>query len=220
MLIGLTVDANNVVTAGLSGNSAFLAEETLTDQDIHSHALGGALSWRAAEYLQIEAQGRFNRSTFWREHPTFLFQPPMQSAPAGNHHQSRPGRSWARLAVVAAQHPEQRGPTARGSTRCWLNLKIGGACDLAQRMIYSFDYSPAWQLAVCGANCAGISGSVPTAALAAFLRRAPIGDIGEWVSFSPWASARSIASDDRLPDSLRSVLAMERKPWLVISSLL
>ena len=195
--IGLTVDANNVVTSGLFANSAFLAEETLTDQDTHFHALGGALSWRASEYLQIEAQGRFNRSTFRREQPTFLFQTPMQSGiDVSFDNRSNPrqpvittnrdlgdpglGWQWSRLNIQNIAR-ETRTDSARidavlGDER--LNLKIGGAYDLAQRMIRSFDNSPAYQLAVCGANCAGTSGSVPNAALAAYLRRAPIADYG------------------------------------------
>jgi TonB-dependent receptor len=195
--IGLTVDANNVVTSGLFANSAFLAEETLTDQDTRFHALGGALSWQAAKHLRIEAQARLNRSNFRREQPTFLFQTPMQSGiDVRFDNRSNPrqpvittnrdlgdpglGWQWSRLNIQniarETQTDSARLDMVLGGEG--LNLKIGGAYDLARRRIRSFDNSQAYQLAVCGVNCAGKEGSVPNAALEGFLRRAPISDFG------------------------------------------
>lgn len=85
------------------------------------------------------------------------------------------GWQWSRLNIQNIAR-ETRTDTARldltwGSER--LNIKIGGAYDLAQRQVRSYDNSAAYQLAVCGPNCAGITGSVPNAVLAGFLRRAP-----------------------------------------------
>lgn len=195
--IGLTVDANNVVTSGLFANSAFLAEETLTDQETRFHALGAMLTWQVAEHLRIEAQGHLNRSTFRREQPTFLFQTPMRSGidvtfdNVGNPRQpvvtsnrdlGDPGLGWqwSRLNIQniarTTKTDNARLDVVLGDER--LNLKIGGAYDLARRMIRSFDNSAAYQLSVCGTNCAGTAGSVPNAALAPYLRRAPISDFG------------------------------------------
>lgn len=195
--IGLTVDGNNVMTSGLFANSAFLAEETLTDQETHFHAVGGEASWQVADHVRIEAQGRLSRSDFRREQPTFLFQTPMQSGidvtfdnrtnprqpiVTSNRDLGDPGLGWqwSRLNIQNIAR-ETRTDTARldltwGSER--LNLKVGGAYDLARRRIRSYDNSAAYQLAVCGPNCAGITGSVPNVALADYLRRAPITDFG------------------------------------------
>lgn len=195
--IGLTVDANNVVTAGLFANSAFLAEETLTDQDTRFHAVGGEASWQVADAIRIEAQGRITRSRFRREQPTFLFQTPMQSGidvtfdnrtnprqpvVTSNRDLGDPGLGWqwSRLNIQNIAR-ETRTDNARldltwGSER--LNLKLGGSYDFARRMIRSYDNSAAYQLSVCGPNCAGITGSVTNAALAEYLQRAPITDFG------------------------------------------
>ncbi len=199
--IGLTVDTNSVVTSGLFANSAFLAEETLTDQDTHFHAIGGEASWQIADTIRIEAQGRLTRSSFNREQPTFLFQTPMQSGidvtfdnrtnprqpiVTANRDLGDPGLGWqwSRLNIQNIAR-ETRTDNARidltwGSER--LNLKLGGSYDFAQRMIRSYDNSAEYQLAVCGASCAGITGSVPNTALANYLKRAPITDFGHLAS--------------------------------------
>ncbi|MDF8331707.1 TonB-dependent receptor [Novosphingobium cyanobacteriorum] len=195
--IGLTIDRNNVITSGLFANSAFLAEETLYDQHARFHMVGGEVTWQAAPDFRIEANARTSRSTFRREQPTFLFQTPMQSGIdvlfdntgkavqpliTANRDLGDPGLGWqwSRLNIQNITR-QTRTDSARvdviaGDRK--LSLAAGAAYDLGRRQIRSYDNSAAYQLAVCGAGCTGIEGSVPNSAIAGYLSRAPIVDFG------------------------------------------
>lgn len=195
--IGLSVDANNVVTSGLFANSAFLAEESLYNQDTRFHAVTANARWQPARTVRVDAQAGFNRSQFRREQPTFLFQTPMQSGIdvrfdnrgsaaqpiiTTNRDLGDPGLGWqwSRLNIQNIRR-ETKTDSARidimlGTER--LNVKAGASYEQSRREIRSYDNSAAYQLAVCGPNCAGVAGSVPNGNLARYLQRVQVSDFG------------------------------------------
>ncbi|MDE1146455.1 MAG: TonB-dependent receptor [Azospirillaceae bacterium] len=199
--IDLTVDSNNIVTQGTFANSSFFLENDIFKQHTEFYNINPTLTWKPSKDFQVDAQVNYGHSTFFREQPQFDFQTPQQSGltvfyqSGGNSGQpiittnrdlSDPdlGWQWYRVNVQNVY----RETTTRGAhidTRYGsddVNVKVGGAYDMASRIIRAYDNSVAFQTAVCGATCDGTTGLVPNSQVGQYLSALNISDFGHLAS--------------------------------------
>jgi TonB-dependent receptor len=77
--IGLTVDANNVVTSGAFANSSFFLENDIFKQTTKFYNVNPTMRWEPTDNFVVDAQVNYGHSTFFREQPQFDFQTTPQS---------------------------------------------------------------------------------------------------------------------------------------------
>jgi TonB-dependent receptor len=192
----LTVDQNNVVTSGTFANSSFFLENDVFNQTTKFWNINPNVTWKPSDKIKIDAQLNYGHSTFFREQPQFDFQTTPNSGvevaytnnggevptitPNVDLNDPNLGWKWYRVNVQALR----RETTTKGAHLdvtlgdAKSNIKIGGAYDDAKRNIEAFDNSTAFQTAVCGATCAGTSGSVPNATLSQYLTPSTVNNFG------------------------------------------
>lgn len=196
----VTVDENNVVTSGTFANSSFFLENNIFKQKTTFWNVNPSLSWQPSETFKLDAQVNYSKSRFFREQPTFAFQTPNQSGvevvyqnQGGNQPVITPnvdlgdpdlGWQWYR---VNAQNVRRRTETKGAHVDATIgdelfSIKIGGAYDEASRSIRAYDNSNAYQNAVCGASCAGLTGSIPNSAVSQYLSRWNVNNFGHLAS--------------------------------------
>ncbi len=197
--IGLTVDANNVVTSGTFANSVFFLEESIFRQTTEFYNVNPSVTWAPSDTFKVEAQVNYGKSTFYREQPSFLIQTPRETginAFYDNTDSNNPqpiitsnvdlgdpnlGWKWYRQNVQSVRRKtETKGAHVDftlGDAN--MNLKFGGAYDSALRNVRAYDNSTAYQTSVCGATCDGTTGSVTNAQLSQYLQRLNVTDIGK-----------------------------------------
>ncbi|WP_313801362.1 TonB-dependent receptor [Sphingobium sp.] len=199
--IGLTVDDNGVVTSGTFANSSFFLEASLFKQTTKFWNINPSVSWQPSEDLKIDLSANWSKSRFFREQPTFAFQTTPQSGVdvyydnTGGDYPSITTNidlndpnsgtwQWYRQNIALVRRTtETRGAhldVTYGDEM--FNVKVGAAYDRAQRTIRAYDNSPAYQLSVCGTGCTGATGSVPTSAIAQYLKAFPVSNFGHLAS--------------------------------------
>ncbi len=179
--IGVTVDANNVVTAGTFANAAFLDQSTWRVEKLDYKGLQTNLRWQASPRLRLDADIGVTRSTFLRDSVSYLFDTPFESGvmvhfvndsgptPAiqTNADLNAPSLGWTldrvniqdmiRVTNSWGAHLSATWQAAPGTS-----LKAGLAWDRATRAIFAWDNSAAYQSA--------FAAQVPASAIAGYLR--------------------------------------------------
>ncbi|MBB6250799.1 TonB-dependent receptor [Nitrospirillum iridis] len=205
----LTVDSNNVVTQGTFANSSFFLENDIFNQHTEFYNINPTLTWKPSKDFTVDAQVNYGHSTFFREQPQFDFQTPAQSGltvtyqaggangqpiitPNRDLNDPNLGWRWYRVNVQNVY----RETTTRGAHidakygDDTVNLKVGGAYDMASRIIRAYDNSTTFQTAVCGATCDGVSGLVPNSQVGQYLMPMNISDFGKLangnVGYTKW----------------------------------
>lgn len=194
--IGLTVDQNNVVTKGTFANSSFFLEASRFKQTTHFWNVNPSVTWQPSEKLTVVANLNMSKSRFFREQPTWAFQTTPQSGVdvyydntdgyypqiTTNIDLNSPaaGWQWYRQNVQNVRRKTETQGAHLDLTYGddYLNVKLGGAYDRAKRFVRAFDNSSAYQLTVCGANCAGVTGSITNAQVPQYLLPFPVGNFG------------------------------------------
>jgi TonB-dependent receptor len=205
--IDVHTDANGIVTSGTFANSSFFLENDVFNQTTKFWNLNPTMVWKPRDGIEVDAQVNYGHSTFFREQPQFDFQTPAQSGVTAFYQQGgkQPiittnvdlndpnlGWNWYRVNV---QNVERKTTTKGAHFDVILGdrdsfVKVGGAYDNASRSIRAFDNSTAFQTAVCGATCDGLSGSVPNSQVSQFLNPMSIHDFGHLaggnVGYTSW----------------------------------
>jgi len=199
--IDITVDENNVVTSGTFANSSFFLENDIFNQETDFYNINPNVQWELRENVKMSAQLNYGHSTFFREQPQFDFQTPresgvnvfLQNNGSGNQpivttnvdlNDPNLGWQWYRVNVQNVK----RATTTKGAHfdvqfgDQAINFKTGLAYDDAARTIRAYDNSAAFQTAVCGATCDGLTGSIPNSQVAQFLRPMDVGNFGHLAS--------------------------------------
>ena len=194
--IGLTVDANNVVTSGTFANSSFFLENDIFDQTTKFYNVNPTVRWQPNEKLTVDAQVNYGHSTFFREQPQFDFQTPRESGLEVYYKASDSGQpsittnrdlgdpnlgwKWYRVNVqnIARETTTKGAHVDARFGDSDVNVKIGAAYDEASRSIRAYDNSTAFQTAVCGATCDGTTGSVLNTQIGQYLKRLNVSDFG------------------------------------------
>ncbi|CAM5307519.1 TonB-dependent receptor OS=Sphingobium scionense OX=1404341 GN=GGQ90_000457 PE=3 SV=1 [Sphingobium scionense] len=187
--IDLSVDDNGVVTSGTFANSSFFLEASLFKQTTEFWNVNPSLTWQPADNLKVDLSANYSKSTFNREQPTWAFQTTPQSGVdvyydnSGGEYPSITSNldlndpdngswQWYRQNIqLVKRHTKTTGvhlDVTYGDDM--FNVKVGGAYDRAERSIRAYDNSTAYQLSVCGTGCTGATGSIPTSAIAQYLR--------------------------------------------------
>jgi TonB-dependent receptor len=201
--INLTVDPNNVVTNGTFANSSFFLENDIFDQTMKFHNLNPSVQWQPRDGLTINGQINYGHNTFFREQPQFDFQTPRESGLnvflqndgggdqpiiTTNINLGDPNLGWRWYRVNVSN--VKRATTTKGAhvdalfDKSAINVKAGLAYDEAARTIRAYDNSTAFQTAVCGATCDGLSGSVLNTAVSQYLRPLSVSNFGHLSSGS------------------------------------
>lgn len=194
--IDLTVDENNVVTSGTFANSSFFLEASRFKQTTHFWNINPSVTWQPTDKLKVVANLNMSKSRFFREQPTWAFQTTPQSGVdvyydntdgyypqiTTNIDLNSPaaGWQWYRQNV---QNVRRRTETQGAHLDLvygdeYLNFKVGAAYDRAKRLVRAFDNSSAYQLTVCGANCAGQTGTITNAQVPQYLLPFPVNNFG------------------------------------------
>lgn len=193
----VTIDENNVVTSGVFANSSFFSENSVFNQDTEFWNVNPSVTWKPSETFTVQLSGNYGKSDFFREQPTYAFQTAPNSGVevtydnTGNGPQPiisvnrdlgdpNLGWQWYRVNVQNVR----RNTETEGAHLDFtlgdddLNVKFGAAYDRAERRVRAFDNTIAFQESVCGASCAGLTGTVPNSQLAQYLSRTPITNFG------------------------------------------
>lgn len=194
--IDLTVDENNVVTSGTFANSSFFLEASRFKQTTHFWNINPSVTWQPTDKLKVVANLNMSKSRFFREQPTWAFQTTPQSGVdvyydntdgyypqiTTNIDLNSPaaGWQWYRQNV---QNVRRRTETQGAHLDLlygddYLNFKVGAAYDRAKRFVRAYDNSSAYQATVCGANCAGLTGSITNAQVPQYLLPFPVSNFG------------------------------------------
>jgi TonB-dependent receptor len=200
--IDLTVDSNNVVTEGTFANSSFFLENDVFDQTTDFYNINPSMEWQVADNVRVNAQVNYSHSEFFHEQPQFDFQTPRESGVEvylRNGGSDQPiittnvdlndpnlGWQWYRVNVQnVKRETETQGAhldTIIGDDDN--NFKVGVAYDKAERTIRAYDNSAAFQQAVCGTQCNGLTGLIPNSQVAQYLRPMDTNDFGHLASGS------------------------------------
>ncbi len=215
--IDLTVDDNGVVTSGTFANSSFFLEASEFKQTTKFWNINPSLTWQPSDTVKVEASANWSKSEFFREQPTFAFQTAPNSGVDVYYDNTgaanRPlittnvdlndpnlGWQWYRQNIqLVRRSTETKGAhldTTIGDDQ--FSIKIGGAYDRAQRSIRAYDNSTAYQLSVCGTGCTGATGTVPTTAIAQYLKQFPVNNFGHLASGSVGYNAFVVPDFDAL----------------------
>ncbi len=178
--IGVTVDANDVLTSGTFANSAYLDQSTARVEHLDYVGLQPSLRWRLNAHLQVDAELSLTRSQFLRDSTSYIFDTPFNSGltvryqndGAGmpsirsNVNLNDPDLGWT-LDRVNIQNMRRVTDTWGAHANATYqftpdyDVKIGYAVDRVTRTIFAWDNSDAYQ--------ASFSTSIPQAAIAGFL---------------------------------------------------
>jgi TonB-dependent receptor len=216
--INVTVDQNNVVTSGTFANSQFFLENDIFNQTTDFYNVNPNVQWQPREGVRVDAQLNYGHSTFFREQPQFDFQTARESGVnvyldnngggdqpiiTTNVDLNDPNLGWRWYRVNVSN--VKRATTTKGAhfdvtfgEDKSLSLKTGVAYDDASRTIRAYDNSAAFQTAVCGATCDGLSGSVPNSQVSQFLRPMDISNFGHLASGSVGYSSFIMTNLDAL----------------------
>jgi TonB-dependent receptor len=198
--IDLTVDGNGVVTDGTFANSSFFLENDIFDQETEFYNINPNMEWQVTDNVRVNAQVNYSHSEFFREQPQFDFQTAPQSGVevylrngggdqpiiTTNVDLNDPNLGW-RWYRVNVQNVKRETETQGAHLDTIIgdddsNFKVGVAYDKAERSIRAYDNSAAFQQAVCGTQCGGITGSIPNSQVAQYLRPMDTGDFGHLAS--------------------------------------
>ncbi|MEC3949744.1 TonB-dependent receptor [Sphingobium sp. HWE2-09] len=194
--IDLTVDENNVVTGGTFANSSFFLEASLFKQTTHFWNINPSVTWEPTDKLKVVANLNMSKSRFFREQPTWGFQTTPQSGVdvyydntdgyypsiTTNIDLNSPnaGWQWYRQNVQNVRRKTETQGAHLDVTYGdeFLNVKLGAAYDRAKRFVRAYDNSSAYQATVCGANCAGLTGSITNAQVPQYLLPMSVSNFG------------------------------------------
>ncbi len=187
--IDLAVDDNGVVTSGTFANSSYFLEASLFKQTTKFWNVNPSMHWEPTDLLKVDLSGNWSKSSFFREQPTWAFQTTPNSG-VDTYYENNGGDypsitsnldlndpnngswQWYRQNVqLVRRKTETKGAhldVTYGDEM--FNVKVGAAFDQATRSIRAYDNSSAYQLSVCGTGCTGATGSIPTSAIAQYLR--------------------------------------------------
>lgn len=219
--IDLTVDDNGVVTSGTFANSSYFLEASLFKQTTKFWNVNPSMTWQPTDLLKVDLSGNWSKSSFFREQPTWAFQTTPNSGVdtyydntggdypsiTSNLDLNDPNNGswqWYRQNVqLVRRKTETKGAhldVTYGDEM--FNVKVGAAFDQATRSIRAYDNSSAYQLSVCGTGCTGATGSIPTTAIAQYLRSSStagfiVPDFDAIKSATDYASYRDSAPETR-----------------------
>lgn len=184
--LGVTVDANNVVTSGTYANAQFFLEVRPYHEELDFHNLNPGMMWQPTDWLRIDGQFNMSKSEFRREAPTLLINTPLNTGltvtydNTGGDYPSivssrdlnDPNLGWTFVGGRLNVQNELRETETKGTR--WdftvgredgINLRFGGAYDDVSRTIDARDNSQRWQNFVCGGGGAGSgpTNTLPTA---------------------------------------------------------
>ena len=166
--LGVTVDANNVVTKGTFANSQFFLEARPYHEKLTFYNLNPGMSWKVNDWIRVDGQFNLSKSRFFREAPSALLNTPLNTGltvaydntggniPSiksnANLNDPNLGWIWNRVNI----QNERRVTETKGTH--WdatfgddkINVRAGVAYDDVRRSIIALDNSPAFQQSVCG----------------------------------------------------------------------
>ncbi|WP_069337558.1 TonB-dependent receptor [Sphingobium yanoikuyae] len=235
--IDLTVDDNGVVTSGTFANSSYFLEASLFKQTTKFWNVNPSVSWQPTEDLKVDLSANWSKSRFFREQPTWAFQTTPQSGVetyydntggdypsiTSNLDLNDPNNGswqWYRQNIqLVRRKTETKGAhldVTYGDDM--FNVKVGGAYDQATRSIRAYDNSTAYQLSVCGTGCTGATGTVPTSAIAQYLRSSStagfiVPDFDALKQATNYASYRDSAPEARGAVTGGATGDMDEKVW-------
>ncbi len=235
--IDLTVDDNGVVTSGTFANSSYFLEASLFKQTTKFWNVNPNVSWQPTEDLKVDLSANWSKSRFFREQPTWAFQTTPQSGVetyydntggdypsiTSNLDLNDPNNGswqWYRQNIqLVRRKTETKGAhldVTYGDDM--FNVKVGGAYDQATRSIRAYDNSTAYQLSVCGTGCTGATGTVPTSAIAQYLRSSStagfiVPDFDALKQATNYASYRDSAPEARGAVTGGATGDMDEKVW-------
>ncbi|WIA55497.1 TonB-dependent receptor [Sphingobium sp. WTD-1] len=235
--IDLTVDDNGVVTSGTFANSSYFLEASLFKQTTKFWNVNPSVSWQPTEDLKVDLSANWSKSRFFREQPTWAFQTTPQSGVetyydntggdypsiTSNLDLNDPNNGswqWYRQNIqLVRRKTETKGAhldVSYGDDM--FNVKVGGAYDQATRSIRAYDNSTAYQLSVCGTGCTGATGTVPTSAIAQYLRSSStagfiVPDFDALKQATNYASYRDSAPEARGAVTGGATGDMDEKVW-------
>ena len=235
--IDLTVDDNGVVTSGTFANSSYFLEASLFKQTTKFWNVNPSVSWQPTEDLKVDLSANWSKSRFFREQPTWAFQTTPQSGVetyydntggdypsiTSNLDLNDPNNDswqWYRQNIqLVRRKTETKGAhldVTYGDDM--FNVKVGGAYDQATRSIRAYDNSTAYQLSVCGTGCTGATGTVPTSAIAQYLRSSStagfiVPDFDALKQATNYASYRDSAPEARGAVTGGATGDMDEKVW-------
>ncbi|MGA1807118.1 TonB-dependent receptor [Sphingobium sp. WW5] len=235
--IDLTVDDNGVVTSGTFANSSYFLEASLFKQTTKFWNVNPSVSWQPTEDLKVDLSANWSKSRFFREQPTWAFQTTPQSGVetyydntggdypsiTSNLDLNDPNNGswqWYRQNIqLVRRKTETKGAhldVTYGDDM--FNVKVGGAYDQATRSIRAYDNSTAYQLSVCGTGCTGAAGTVPTSAIAQYLRSSStagfiVPDFDALKQATNYASYRDSAPEARGAVTGGATGDMDEKVW-------
>ncbi|QHD66212.1 TonB-dependent receptor [Sphingobium yanoikuyae] len=235
--IDLTVDDNGVVTSGTFANSSYFLEASLFKQTTKFWNVNPNVSWQPTEDLKVDLSANWSKSCFFREQPTWAFQTTPQSGVetyydntggdypsiTSNLDLNDPNNGswqWYRQNIqLVRRKTETKGAhldVTYGDDM--FNVKVGGAYDQATRSIRAYDNSTAYQLSVCGTGCTGATGTVPTSAIAQYLRSSStagfiVPDFDALKQATNYASYRDSAPEARGAVTGGATGDMDEKVW-------
>mgnify|MGYP001940321806 CR=1 FL=1 len=235
--IDLTVDDNGVVTSGTFANSSYFLEASLFKQTTKFWNVNPSVSWQPTEDLKVDLSANWSKSRFFREQPTWAFQTTPQSGVetyydnSGGDYPSITSNldlndpnngswQWYRQNIqLVRRKTETKGAhldVTYGDDM--FNVKVGGAYDQATRSIRAYDNSTAYQLSVCGTGCTGATGTVPTSAIAQYLRSSStagfiVPDFDALKQATNYASYRDSAPEARGAVTGGATGDMDEKVW-------
>lgn len=194
--IDLTVDDNNVVTSGTFANSSFFLEASLYKQTTHFWNINPSVTWEPTDKLKVVANLNMSKSRFFREQPTWGFQTTPQSG-VDVYYDNTDGYYPSITTNIDLNSPDagwqwyrQNVQNVRRKTETqgahldvtygdeFLNVKLGAAYDRAKRFVRAYDNSSPYQATVCGANCAGLTGSITNAQVPQYLLPMSVSNFG------------------------------------------
>ena len=235
--IDLTVDDNGVVTSGTFANSSYFLEASLFKQTTKFWNVNPSVSWQPTEDLKVDLSANWSKSRFFREQPTWAFQTTPQSGVetyydntggdypsiTSNLDLNDPNNGswqWYRQNIqLVRRKTDTKGAhldVTYGDDM--FNVKVGGAYDQATRSIRAYDNSTAYQLSVCGTGCTGATGTVPTSAIAQYLRSSStagfiVPDFDALKQATNYASYRDSAPEARGAVTGGATGDMDEKVW-------
>jgi TonB-dependent receptor len=179
--VGLTLDDNNVVTAGTFANAQFFLEARPYDEDVNFYNINPGLHFEPSEMIAVDFQMNKTKSNFFREAPTILVNTPLgqgitvdYSNQGGNFPSvvasadlNDPGIGWTWAGGRVNIQNERRDTETQGAhldVRLGTperNVTIGAAFDDVSRVIKAFDASREWQQVVCGGGGAFVPAPNP-----------------------------------------------------------
>ncbi|HVY87082.1 MAG TPA: TonB-dependent receptor [Caulobacterales bacterium] len=195
----MTVDANNVVTAGTFYNARLFLEARPYHETLDFVNVNPGAHLEIADNIAVDIQANYSHSTFFREQPTIGLTLPGLVLNYSNNggdfptwttnvDPNNPNAGWQWLRVNLQNEKRQTITEGLHTDLTWgddhQNIKVGAAWDDIQRTITGFDNTAPWSNNICGggvvqtaqAPCTGGAGSsVPTANIHTYLSPSDFG---------------------------------------------